>query len=120
MRGSLAIQIRMGRWAQARRRASLLPTQPALGPPPAPVLAVVGSDVVQTAQGADDLDGSVRLEYSEGEEIPFQEWDNHQWNRVHNWGPAENFGGYRLRAIQVGGGSAYVGESEPSNILDFL
>jgi hypothetical protein len=107
----------VGRWAQARRRQSTLPTGGGLGPPPAPLLAIAGGGLTQTAQGGCDAGGIIALYRRE---IGLEEWElyvDDPWEAVKWWGPVEELAGYEYRALENGNGLSYSGDSLWSNEL---
>ena len=109
----------MGRWSQARLRGSVgLGAGPA-GPPPAPVLDDSSGDVIQTAQGQDDTGGTLVLETSEDGGDNWDVWEAAAWAASKNWGNSAQFDLLLVRAKEVGNDITYIGESPPSNTLDY-
>ena len=108
----------MGRWAQARRRQSVLPLAGPSGPPPAPTLDATSGDLLQTATGSDDTGGTCELEYALAVGGPFEKVDQSYWEAVNNWGDNGSLQGYYYRCREVGNGVAYVGASEYSNVVN--
>lgn len=108
----------MGRYAQARRRGGVGGAGGGLLPPPAPLLLNIAGHVSQRATGADDTGGLVQLQYSNSEGLEWAEAGEDNWVHEYDWGLAALFEGSWLRGREVGNGTAYVGSSEWSNILE--
>jgi hypothetical protein len=105
----------MGRWAQARRRGKANNVMPGVGPPPAPMLAIDGSDLVQTANGAADTGGLCRLYYRVSPASVRALVQEAPWVAVQVYADgAEGPVGF-YNATEVGNGLAYSGESPESN-----
>jgi hypothetical protein len=109
----------VGRWAQARRRQSVLPTGGPAGPPPAPLLRIAANHLFQDAQGGDDTGGTLEVEFSDSEFGPFEQWDTAAWVAVKAWGSLGGFEGSYFRAKEYGNGLSYVGASEFSATVFF-
>jgi hypothetical protein len=108
----------MGRWAQAKRRGGHAAQPSAPTAPPAPLLSIVGPNLVQTAQGAADPGGTVELWMSETEVGGYGQISGpNPWAAVYSWGPWAGYpeGFYYVK--ETGNGTVYVGTSLPSNIL---
>lgn len=108
----------MGRYAQARRRGGVAGAAPALTPPPAPGIGIVGGDVIQTALGGDDTGGLVKLYTSGDGEEPWTFYTQAAWEAVHNWGSELLLPPGWVRVTEAGNGSAYDGESLPSTAIE--
>lgn len=120
MRATLALLIRMGRWAQAKRRGGRGGLGPSLPAPPAPTLSEDAGDLIQTAGGDDDTGGTIYLEEALAEGGPYTPRGSHAWASPWAWGTAAEFTGSWLRGYEVGNGVAYAGQSpysEPYLVL---
>lgn len=110
----------MGRWAQARRRQSVLPVGEGPGPPPAPTLTIEGGILVVTATGVDDPGGLLVLYYALAEVPPVEPFDSSNWVRVWDVLPEEELSPGFYWAQQEGGGVAYSGFSVLSDPLEVV
>lgn len=108
----------MGRWAQARRRGGGGRPSGAIGPPPAPTLAIVNGFLLQTAGGGNDAGAAIWLRFSEEEGGPYFDWGEAVWAAVYDWGLIEELSVGWCEAVEVGNGVAYAGRSDPSNRVE--
>ena len=107
----------MGKWATYRKRGRA-PVSPTLIPaPPAPVVALVGTEGTITAQGADDIGGRVSVEGALDPGGSWLELDNQPWQRVQPFS-TDDYDPYTYyRARETGNGVVYLGQSPPSNTV---
>jgi hypothetical protein len=107
----------MGRWAQQRKRGSIGHKLEGLQAPPAPIIALVGDSLKQSAQGGADTGGTVSLYRSPDGLAPFELQSVDAWESSYDWGTSEDIGHGVYRATETGNGFAYFGESQPSNTI---
>lgn len=106
----------MGKWSTYRKRGgSTAPV--ALGPPPPPVLYFDDPDMHAQATGGDDTGGSFQSFHSVNEGGPWFPFDNEPWGPDVFFGESPLPGLNYYRAKEVGNGTAYVGDSDWSNVL---
>lgn len=106
----------MGRWSQARRRASPPALSGAPGPPPAPTLGQEGASLVQRAQGGDDTGGRIELQQSLVLPYEWEDCTDDAWTPVKVWGNTDTLGLHYYRCRERGNDLNYVGYSEWSNV----
>ena len=109
----------MGKWSQYRKRGAGNQGTTGIGAPPAPLLQQILGLIAVTAQGGDDTAGQISVRTSATIGGPFEEIDNRPWAPVQSIGTSGDFIGYYVLVVEIGNDTAYVGESPPSNILDF-
>ncbi len=109
----------MGKWAQYKRRGSSgAATHAPLGPPAAPQLLLVDSEMLSEDLGPYNVGGVSRLYQAPAAIGPWTLYAFQVWDIDVTWGPTEHFEDYFYRATSVGNGTNFVGESIPSNVLD--
>lgn len=108
----------MGRWAQARRRGGSGHPPTTAGPPPAPVLRIQVTSLIQDAQGGSDVGGICRLYGSDNDTGPWTEVGFASWLLHQDWGNPLGYGGAWLAAREEGNGHDYVGLSDLSNVIE--
>jgi hypothetical protein len=109
----------MGRWATSRRRGGGPEFSSGLTLPPAPQLDTDGSNLIQTATGADDSLGTIRLYESVTQFGLFTLAGTNAWQAVFDWATLSPTVQKWYRATEVGNGIAYAGESPPSAAVYF-
>ena len=108
----------MGKHHTYRHRGSVRGQTVNIGPPPAPILNIEDTGVVQNAQGYDDFGGRCTLYKSDDGATGWFIANQELWISSCEWGPLEGLLGGYYRCTELGNGSVYLGESAPSNILD--
>ena len=103
----------MGKWAQQRKRGSIGHTAPALQPPPAPVLAVIISQLTSSTTISQTSVGSCYLHYSADNVAPFIIAQEAEWEQVHPWGDTGDLEPGYYKAQQSGDGISYAALFSP-------
>lgn len=104
----------MGRWAQAKRRGGGVSAGGVLGAPLAPRLFEDGGSLWTESYSPDNTGGFLRLEWRPDEETAFEMWGSAPWAAFNEWASTDTLDPGDYRAIEIGNGSTYVGESAPS------
>lgn len=109
----------MGKFATYRKRGGTAPRVGVLPPPPAPVLAVVGPNVVQTTSGLGSPGGQVQLEFAPTVDGPWGLYGNLAYSSPFVWAATDDVQGSAFRCFEIGQGVHYSGVSPASAVLDF-
>jgi hypothetical protein len=107
----------MGHHAQYRKRGSNTVVLQTVTAPPPPVLSIDGSDVLTTTTGGGDGGGRYIIYESKDGGVTYPESYVANWEPVHRSPQAGFFAPCKLRAIERGNGTAYLGDSSYSNVL---
>jgi len=107
----------MGKWAKYQLRGSS-GDGPALPSPPAPVLAIDGLRLKQTASGDPDPDGTIQIYEAPGESGPWTPSQTASWEAIKDWGNKAAYGGVSVKCLEIGNGKNYRGTSDWSNVLN--
>lgn len=110
----------MGKWAQYKRRGSASSgSSKGTGPPPAPTIDYTEHEFYQRKTGLADVGGLCKTYASTDGGLTWTHYDTMPWDFIVDWGDGTDYYGLKVRCTEVGNGTTYVGESPPSNVLDF-
>jgi hypothetical protein len=107
----------MGRWATYAKRGGGGSLPSLLPPPPAPILVWETPIIIQVAQGLDDAGGTLSLYFSADGVSNWNLIETDAWMVEKVWGGYDDEPGF-YRATEVGNGTVYAGESDPSSIVE--
>jgi hypothetical protein len=105
----------MGRYAQAKRRGSVVSSGVALPRPPAPLLNDIANQLRQSATGGDDTGGFVTLYWGAAPGGPYEVRELRAWSAAVDWADLGDLGEGYYVGTENGNGLAYSGESLQSN-----
>lgn len=109
----------MGKWSTYRKRGSSTTPAASLSPPPPSVMDDGSGEVRSITPELNNIGGILHLYFAPSPSGPWTLSLTATWERPHTWGEPADFAGLALRSTDIGNGVDYVGESEPSNILDY-
>lgn len=108
----------MGRWAQAKRRASALPTAPVLPAPGQCAVTREETTIYLESSSPGNSGGYFKTYTAPDSTGPWAYYGDVLWGEPAVWGEASSLPASWLAAREVGNGSTYLGEGPLSVAFD--